>query len=155
MADDATEGKTPQEWVCTGHVILSDNKLGISFRKIEEQGQLGEEMYFDLKNFRHLRAGQVYKVLAGGTKVVVTSFEWQRTYEDADMVLQWQTRSRVADTEDRLRREERKAGQVNHLRGTLEPLRLLHSQTDYVGRVILEVMVLQELRRRSAGDFKR
>lgn len=140
------EGFEKYEVVCMGKVQVVGDKLGVKFAVLEEGGRLGREAIFAGKNLSRCVPGGVYEVLMNDAQAK-GGFKWLRTYPDRGAVAGWQAQSEAAEVAHRALKLEKEEGKRNEMLKALNPVRVAYRRTDRIGRLALEVVLLDLLRR--------
>lgn len=135
-----------REVVCVGRVRAKGDKLGVKFAVLDDEGRPGETAIFGGRQVRHCVAGGVYGVLLGA-KGARGEFTWLRTYPDEAAVARWQAESDAAEVAHRARKLEKNADRRNEMVEALAPVREAYGRADRIGRLALEVVLLEYLRR--------
>jgi hypothetical protein len=140
------EGFVQAEWVCTGRAVMHGGGQGVGFRDQASGERSAFKMTPKLKRYR---AGGVYRVQASATSARFDDAHraFVRLHDDAAERREWQLREEALEVESRLDRAYKRAfEETDDVRAALAPLRSIYHARDRVGRLALEVVLLQHLR---------
>jgi hypothetical protein len=153
------DGFVKQRWVVTGKVVTSDNKAGIRFQRIEEDGTLSEELIYGITAayMKRFRPGIIYEVEyhPETRKAMLAAANWKGTWPNEEERVVWRTQWDIYEAAELLKKREKDTQQRNFLRERLLPLRELYARTNYQGKLVMEVMVLNALRHHPIKDSKK
>jgi hypothetical protein len=145
----------PQYWLCLGYKQqrTKPGELAMAFVPLQDTGELPldwevSQRIFAAKGFS-TRPGAVYKVFADAdyVKMGADSFTFIRMWQDTGMVGAWQTASRAADLAVDAHRGMERLTKYNYLLEGMEPLRRLYQNTSWQQQKMIELLVLDYLRR--------
>jgi len=137
---------------CSGVVIFSNNKPSKAFRLVNDDGTLSDEIvYFSGKSLSLCWPGQVYKVEAdlekGGVKTIYGRPEFHEVYGDEKQRAEDRITSEANQTVITAMTQSKKAEtSKSDILNVLKPLRRAYDKTNALGRIAIEVRVLQYLR---------
>ncbi len=148
-----TEALPIYELVCTGKALTRSNKTSIVFELLDaDRNSTGRELAYSFgKNFRQCRLGSVYsapfETLTEGSAVIISNkLEWVRLWPNTADCIRWQEAWRSFEILERAKRQEKKQTGLRPALDAIRPMRQLLLKTDYLGRLALEVQVLNYLR---------
>ena len=136
------------EATCIGKRLhVRDNRLRVGFRDTQDRVS-----WFGLdRHSRHYRTGAVYRLETSDDGKTWTFSPPHETFKglhpDLAERLAWQAASDAAEAQDRRRKNNAKKARALNALDVLKPLHDLYRATDYIGRLALEVTVLNYLRR--------
>jgi len=144
------EAFKPAEMVCLGACKLTGGKLGTLYHFVEPGDVLGEAFPVARSKGKDGVPGGVYLIPtdAERSKAQFVNRQWSRMWPDAEAVAQWRAKSDALEVSHR--HAKRTAGKereaLEAALACLEPIRKLYMGTDRLGKLALEVAVLDYLR---------
>lgn len=155
------EGFTLEKFLCLGKAYDSKEKnIQMKFYKLDEFGKgydIGNSLnkdilFYDGKKVKNsFTAGAVYEMVYGGEKnnhkMHLGNAKYLYTYYDDAIALALRTNSQAEETKARLFKKMKTETNIKNALEVLRPLHLIHSETDYYGQRIIEVLVIDYLRR--------
>jgi len=130
-----TEKRDVIHIVCTGTTLTSKNKRGIKYIQVTQEDidnaviQLtGREWVFGYnRDFNRVDViGGIYRVEAMNNSVYLGTAQYHGRWANKDDLLEWDTRSRLCQTELDAESKLKKLRAENHLKNTLETLRQMY-----------------------------
>lgn len=153
-----TEAKPiTREVVCTGKTLLKSNKKGIEFILLDDTGAKTERVLIYQANkgvLRHAKAGYVYRLdfseLTNESGIaLVNTLVYDRPWGNSVEAMKWQETERALEISLRAIRKEKNETGTRLALEALMPLHELWAKTDHIGRLALEIQVLNYIRRGS------
>ena len=137
-----------REFVCAGKVRLAGGALGVTLIELDAAGQLGQERHFQNKNsMRTMRPGVVYAIRTetqpDGLRIFASECRFVRLWPDAQQRAVWQAESEAEEVAHRAKKMR-----LDDMTALLAPIRKQYQRTDSIGRLALQVVLLDALRKK-------